>query len=72
MANEKAVSAWMVKKAQIDAILKRFAEASADHFNADPEAINWGHVGDISYIAEKLQEASDSLFQEGEYSPEVK
>jgi len=71
MANEKALNAWMAKKAQIDAILNRLQAASADQFNADPEAINWADVGDISHVAGLLQAASDNLFQEGEYSLKV-
>ena len=34
----------------------------------DPEAINWGHVGDITETRRQLQEIADRLFGEGEYA----
>ena len=33
-----------------------------NHDHADPEAINWGHVGDMAEIRKNLQAISDRLF----------
>jgi len=37
-----------------------------------PDDIHWGHVGDIAETRRLLQEVSDSLFAEGEYTAETK
>ena len=41
---------------------------SDDHFNFDPEAVNWGSVGSISSVASDLQKITDFLFGEGEHA----
>ena len=66
--NSEAVAAFLAKKAEIDAMLARLATLSADHFNADPEEIDWGNVGTLGYYAAQLKNISDSAFQEGEYA----
>ena len=66
--NSKAVAAFMIKKAEIDAMLARLQTLSDDHFDADPEAIHWGHVGTLSHYAELLKRITDSAFKEGEHA----
>jgi len=68
MNNAGAVKNFMQAKADIDVMLKRLTELSANHFGADPDTINWGSVGNLAFYAEKLKEITDSAFQEGEYS----
>jgi hypothetical protein len=65
--HEKAQSAFIAKKAQIDTILARLQKLSADHFEIDPDKVDWGDVGTIGHVLEYLQEASDFIFHEGEY-----
>jgi hypothetical protein len=43
-----------------------------NHETADPETLNWGHVGDMVETRRMLQEIHDRLFREGEYAPEAK
>jgi hypothetical protein len=66
--NTKALDAFMSKKAEIDAMLARLQALSDDHFNFDPEAVNWGGVGSISSVASDLQKITDFLFGEGEHA----
>lgn len=52
-----ALDAFIARKAEIDAMIARLQALSADHFGADPDAINWGHVGSLSFCAEQLANA---------------
>jgi hypothetical protein len=53
---EEALDAFLSAKTEIDRLLAELATLSADHFHADPEGINWGHVGSANHIRERLQE----------------
>jgi hypothetical protein len=66
--HEKAIDAFIAKKAQIDTILARLQKLSADHFELDPDKVDWGDVSTIGHVLEYLQEASDFIFHEGEYA----
>jgi hypothetical protein len=65
-ANDAALAAFITRKAEIDAMLERLAAFSDDHFGVAPDDVHWGHVGDLGHVIEKLREASDFIFQEGE------
>ena len=65
---EAALAAFIGKKVEIDAMLARLQALSDDHFNFDPEAVNWGSVGSISSVASDLQKITDFLFGEGEHA----
>jgi hypothetical protein len=64
---ETALEAFIARKARIDAILARLQRLSADHFEVDPDKVDWGDVGTIAHVLDYLQEASDFIFHEGEY-----
>lgn len=66
--NDKALSAFMTRKAEIDTMLTRLQALSDEHFNASPDEVHWGHVGDLADMASKLREITDSAFGEGEYA----
>jgi len=66
--NSKALDAFLAAKVDIDAILERLASLSANHFEANPDEINWGHVGTLNRYRAKLREISDSAFKEGEHA----
>jgi hypothetical protein len=66
--NTKQVEAFISKVCQIDSILERLKSAADDHFDTDPEKINWTDVAEISRVAEALQQVSDMVFREGEYA----
>jgi hypothetical protein len=66
IANDQALAAFVTRKAEIDAMLERLAGLSDDHFGVAPDDVNWAHVGDLGYVIERLRQASDFIFQEGE------
>ena len=63
-----AAAAFIAKKGEIDAMLGRLQQLSADHFHADPDRITWGDVGTLSHYAELLKRITDSVFHEGEFA----
>ena len=66
--NTKALDAFIAAKAEIDAMLQRITALSADHFNAHPDEVNWGHVGTLNHYANLLRQITDAAFQEGEHA----
>ena len=66
--NDRALAAFMTRKAEIDDMLARLQVLSDDHFNTNPDDINWGDVGDLADHVTKLSEISDRAFREGEYA----
>jgi hypothetical protein len=54
--NDKALEAFITAKVEIDRLLANLTALSADHFNASPDEINWGHVGSAAHIRDRLQE----------------
>jgi hypothetical protein len=66
--NTKALEAFMTTKVQIDAMLARLTALSDDHFETNPDKINWGHVGSLKHYASLLRQITDSAFKEGEHA----
>lgn len=66
---EKALAAFVARKAEIDAMLARFQTLSDDHFGVDPDTISWGDVGTLSHYADLLEQITDMAFNEGEHAP---
>jgi uncharacterized protein YfcZ (UPF0381/DUF406 family) len=64
----KAMDAFLSIRAEIEALLARLTAHAADHFSTDPEAIHWGHVGDLQHLRAQLREVADQAFHEGEYA----
>jgi hypothetical protein len=67
-SNDKALAAFMTRKAEIDTMLAPLKGLSDEHFEASPDEIHWGHVGDLADISKNLREICDRAFQEGEYA----
>jgi hypothetical protein len=44
---QTALDAYLARTAAIHAKLERLQQLADDHFGHDPDAINWGHVGDL-------------------------
>jgi hypothetical protein len=65
---EKALAAFVARKAEIDAMLARLQALSDDHFGADPETVGWGEVATIGHYANLLQQITDMAFNEGEHA----
>ena len=66
--NSEAVDAFIAKKAEIDTMLARLVNLSADHFNTDPEILHWGHVGNLEFYTSLLKRVTDSAFRKGEHA----
>ena len=66
--NSKALDAFLAKKAEIDAMLDRLATLSEEHFNADPDRVNWGTIGTLEFYASQLRRITDAAFREGEHA----
>jgi hypothetical protein len=66
--NASALDAFIARKAEIDAMLARLRDLSDEHFNWNPNEIDWGHVGTLGHYAELLKRITDSAFNEGEHA----
>ena len=58
MMNTKqtALDAYLARTAAIHAKLERLQQLADDHFGHDPDAIHWGHVGDLGRVGAGLDE----------------
>ena len=65
---ERALAAFIARKAEIDTMLARLTALSAEHFDTSPEEINWGHVGTLGHYASLLKQITDMAFKEGEHA----
>lgn len=66
--NSEALAVFLAKKGEIDTMLARLTALSAEHFNAAPDTLHWGHVGNLEYYASLLKRVADSAFREGEHA----
>lgn len=63
-----ALGAFVQKKADIDALLARLQQLSADHFEVSPDKVHWGHVGDLESHLTHLRQVSDAAFRKNEHA----
>ena len=66
--NNEALAAFLAKKAEIDTALARLTALSGNHFDVDPDTLNWGHVGTLDFYASQLRRITDMAFKEGEHA----
>jgi len=66
MKNEKALQAFIGKIAEARTLLDELEAHVDNHMEANPDDINWGHVGSAGYMVEKLTELTDWAFKRGE------
>jgi hypothetical protein len=69
IAKVNALDTFIAAKTEIDAMLARLQELSANHFNTDPDRVNWADVGSLNHVRARLREISDMAFSEGEHAP---
>lgn len=55
-AKQTALDAHLARTAAIRAKLERLQQLADDHFCHDPDAIHWGHVGDLGRVETGLNE----------------
>ncbi|CUH39326.1 hypothetical protein JSE7799_02050 [Jannaschia seosinensis] len=63
-----ALTAFIGKKAEIDAMLARLQALSDDHFDCHPDEVDWAEVGSLEHYASLLKRITDSAFGEGEHA----
>ncbi len=51
-----AIEAYLARAAAIRIKLARLQQLADDHFDHDPDAIHWGHVGDLRRVEQALDE----------------
>ena len=51
-----ALDAYLARAAAIHTKLARLQQLADDHFGQDPDAINWGHVGDLGRVESALDD----------------
>lgn len=66
--NVQALATFLSAKAEIDVMLARLQTLSAEHFNATPDEVTWGHVGMLEHYRGRLREIADSALREGEHA----
>lgn len=49
-AKQAALDAYLARTAAIHAKLERLQNLADNHSGHDPDAINWGHVGDLGRV----------------------
>ena len=67
-ARPTAVEAFIAAKLEFDDLLERLKDKSDDHFDVDPERVDWGHVGTLNKHLADLREIGDAVFKEGEFA----
>lgn len=55
-AKQTTLDAYLVRTAATHAKLERLRQLADDHFGHDPDAIHWGHVGDLGRVEGGLDE----------------
>jgi hypothetical protein len=53
---QTALDAYLARTTAICAKLERLQQLADDHFGHDPDAIHWGHVGDLGRVEAGLDE----------------
>ena len=53
---QTALDACLARTAAIHAKLERLQQLAGDHFGHEPDAIHWGHVGDLGRVEAGLDE----------------
>jgi hypothetical protein len=58
-SNDAALTAFVAKKAQIDAMIAQLQALSENHFAKAPGSVNWADVGSLEFIEGKLREVQE-------------
>ena len=51
-----ATNAYLSRAAALHPKLARLQQLADDHFGHDPDAIHWGHVGDLGRVDQALDD----------------
>lgn len=64
---QTALDFFISQKIAIDHALIRFKDLSDNHFNINPESVNWSDVEQLDRYYAILKHLTDIAFNEGEY-----
>ena len=67
-SDKTARETFIAGQYEFDDLLERLKDKSDDHFDVDPERVDWGHVGTLNKHLADLREIGDAVFKEGEYA----
>ena len=67
-AKPTALDNCIAKAGEFDVLLQRLQQMRDDHFGVSPDAVTWGHVGDVTHYVTALKEVTDAYFWQGEYA----
>ena len=65
---EKALNAFLARKAEVDERLARLQALSDDHFELHPDDVNWSDVDHVAHYANLPKQITDMAFNEGEHA----
>jgi hypothetical protein len=61
--NQKATEAYKARLAEVQKQMARIQDALTTHVDGK---LNWGHVGDLGYVADEFKTIADFITGEGE------
>lgn len=64
-----ATEAFLAYKSRLDAALAEIQSASDDHFDTNPDDLNWGHVGWLANLVRETEAIAEQAAMRGEYAP---
>ena len=67
-AKPTPLESFIAKAGEFNDLLERLQQMRDDHFGVSPDAVTWGHVGDVTRYVTALKEVTDAYFKEGEYA----
>ena len=67
-ADKTALETFVAGKLEFDDLLERLKDKSDDHFDVDPERVDWGHVGTLYMRLASLRTLCDHVFKEGQHA----
>jgi hypothetical protein len=70
--NDAAIGAYLKNLTTAQTLALDILGVLDNHDTADPETLDWGHVGDMVEIRRGLQHIHDRLYAQGEYAPHAK
>ena len=68
MNTQTALEAYEEKQAEIEKLIRQIKNGLLQHDRGCNPHHHWGHVGDLTSIAEQLQDIKDRLHRTGEYA----
>lgn len=63
---QTALEAFLQNKAEIEAKLARLTALAEEHFDTNPDDLNWADVGTLAHMNTQLTHITDFMFNEEE------